>query len=49
MQRRKIVKILEEAEAIGNIREVIRKYNVFEQSFYRWRQKYGSIQISEVR
>ena len=35
-----IVKILKEAEANGNVREVIRKYNVSEQSFYRWRQKY---------
>ncbi len=44
-----IVRILKEAEAIGNVREVIRKYNVSEQSFYRWRQKYGGIQVSEVR
>ncbi len=40
-----IVKILKEAESIGNVRGVIRKYNVSEQSFYRWRQKYGGIQI----
>ena len=44
-----IVKILKEAEAIGNVREVIRKYNVSEQSFYRWRQKYGGMETSEVR
>ncbi len=44
-----IVKILKEADAIGNVRDVIRKYNVSEQSFYRWRQKYGGIQIAEVR
>jgi putative transposase len=44
-----IVKILKEAEALGNIREVIRKHNVSEQSFYRWRQKYGGMQTSEVR
>jgi len=44
-----IVKILKEAEANGNVREVIRKYNVSEQSFYRWRQKYGGMETSEVR
>ena len=44
-----IVKILKEAEELGSIREVIRKHNVSEQSFYRWRQKYGGMQTSEVR
>lgn len=44
-----IVKILKEAEALGSIREVIRKHNVSEQSFYRWRHKYGGMQTSEVR
>ena len=44
-----IVKILTEAEQVGNVREVIRKYNVSEQSFYRWRQKYGGMATSEVR
>ena len=44
-----IVKILKEAEQVGNVREVIRKYNVSEQSYYRWRQKYGGMETSEVR
>lgn len=44
-----IVKILKEAEEMGNVRDVIRKYNVSEQSFYRWRQKYGGMETSEVR
>ena len=44
-----IVKILKEAEQVGNVRDVIRKYNVSEQSFYRWRQKYGGMETSEVR
>ena len=44
-----IIKILREAEELGNIRDVIRKYNVSEQSFYRWRNKYGGMQTSEVR
>ena len=44
-----IVKILKEAEAGVPIRDVIRKYNVSEQSFYRWRQKYGGMETCEVR
>ena len=44
-----IVKILKEAEELGNVRDVIRKHNVSEQSFYRWRQKYGGMQTSDVR
>ena len=43
-----IVKILKEAEVHGNVREVIRRYNVSEQSFYRWRQKYSGMAVSEV-
>ena len=41
-KKEKIVKILKEAEQMGSVRDVIRKYNVSEQSFYRRRQKYGS-------
>lgn len=44
-----ILKILKEAEELGNIREVIRKHNVTEQTFYRWRQKYGGMENSDVR
>lgn len=44
-----IVKILKEAETTGNVRDIIRKHNVSEQSFYRWRQKYGGLETSDVR
>lgn len=44
-----IVKILKEAETLGNVRDVIGKHNVSEQSFYRWRQKYGGLETSDVR
>lgn len=47
-KKEEMVKILKEVEAIDNIWEVIRKHNVSEQSFYRWRQKYGGIQISRL-
>ena len=44
-----IVRILQEAESGVPVRDVIRKYNVSEQSFYRWRQKYGGMTTSKVR
>lgn len=48
-KEQEIVKILKEAEQLGNVRDVIRKHNVSEQSFYRWRQKYGGMDTSDVR
>jgi putative transposase len=37
-----IIAVLQEAEGSGaEIRAVVRKHNISEQSFYRWRTKYG--------
>jgi len=44
-----IVRILSEAEALGNVREACRRHNITEQTFYRWRQKYGGLEVSDVR
>lgn len=44
-----IVRILKEAEAIGNVRDLCRKHNITEQTFYRWRNKYGGMDVSEAR
>ena len=44
-----IIGILKEAEAAGNIRSVCREHNLTEQSFYRWRNKYGGMDVSEAR
>jgi putative transposase len=45
-----IIAILREAEAPGvEVRSVIRRLNIAAQSFYRWRNKYGSMEVSEVR
>jgi putative transposase len=38
-----IIGILKAAEAAGNIREVVREHNLAEQTFYRWRRRYGGI------
>ena len=44
-----IIRILNEAEQADNIREVCRKHNLTEQTFYRWRNKYGGMDVAEVK
>ncbi len=44
-----IVKILQEGELADNIRDVCRKYNITEQTFYRWRKQYAGMNVADVR
>ena len=47
-----IIGVLKEAEQTGNIREVCRQHNISnisEQTFYRWRTKFGGIDVSEAK
>ena len=45
-----IVRILREPSETGQqIREVCRKHNVTEQTFFRWRKKYGDMDVEDVR
>lgn len=44
-----IIKILREAEAGMSASDVCRKHGVSEWSFYRWRRKYGGMDISEAK
>ncbi len=45
-----IITILREAErSASTVIEVCRKYGVSEQSFYRWKNKYGGMNVSEAR
>jgi len=43
------IKVLREAEAGMTVAEVCRKHGVSEWSFYRWRQKYGGMNVSEAK
>jgi len=44
-----IIRILQEAEQGLAVTDVCRKYNCSEQSFYRWKAKYGGMEVSEAR
>ncbi len=44
-----IIGILKAAEVAGNIRGVCREHNVTEQTFYRWRRKYGGMDVSDAK
>ena len=40
---------MNEAEQAGNIREVCRLNNITEQTFDRWRTKFGGMDVSEAK
>lgn len=44
-----IIGILKESEAGRENREICRKHGITEQTFYRWRSKYGGMSVSEAR
>ena len=45
----KIIKVLQEAEGDITIRGVCSVHQINEQTFYLWRNKFGSITVLEVR
>ncbi|WP_220150133.1 IS3 family transposase [Marinobacter pelagius] len=44
-----IIPILKEAEAGLPVKELCRKYNISDATFYTWRKKYGGLEVSEAR
>ena len=44
-----IVRILKEVEGGKPVAEVCREHGVSEQSVYRWRTKYGGMEVSDVQ
>ena len=45
-----IIGILREAEAPNaQIRTVVRRHNINETTFFRWRNKYGGMDVSDAR
>ena len=44
-----IIKALKEVDGGAEVRDVCRRLGVTEQSFYRWRRKYGGMDVSEAK
>ncbi len=44
-----IIGILKEAEVGGKASEVCRRHGISPHTFYRWRSKYGGMDVSEAR
>lgn len=44
-----IIGTLKEADAGASTKELCRRHGVSEQSFYRWKAKYGGMEVSDAR
>ncbi|MDD2942527.1 MAG: transposase [bacterium] len=43
-----IIRILKEGEGAECTRDVCRRHNITEQTFYRWRNKFGGMEVSDA-
>ena len=44
-----ILKVLQEQEAGATAAEVCRRHGISEWTFYRWRSKYGGMEVAEAK
>jgi putative transposase len=44
-----IIAVLKEGEAGIAVKELSRKYGICDQTYYRWKAKYGGLEVSEAR
>ena len=44
-----IIKALQEWDAGGKIADLVRRLGVTEQTLYRWKRKYGGLQLNEAK
>ena len=44
-----IIAVLKEAEAGTKVSELCRRHGISDATFYTWRNKYGGLEISEMR
>ncbi len=45
----RIIGIWKEHEAGAKVADLVRRHGISEQSFYRWKSKYGGMEMSEAR
>ncbi len=44
-----IIGVLKEAEAGVTVKEICRKHGICDQTYYRWKSKFGGLDVSEAR
>ena len=44
-----IIKILKEHEGGKRAADIVREHNITEQTFYRWKSKYGGMEVNEAK
>ena len=44
-----IIRVLKEAESGMKVSEVCRKYGISDATFYKWRSRYGGMEVSDAR
>jgi len=44
-----IIGVLKEGEAGVPVKEISRKHGICDQTYYRWKAKYGGLEVSEAR
>jgi putative transposase len=44
-----VIAVLKEGEAGIAAKELCRKHGICEQTYYRWKSKYGGLEVSEAR
>lgn len=44
-----IIAILKEAEAAPTVGEVIRRHGIASHTYYRWKSKYGGMELSDAK
>ena len=44
-----IIRVLKEGEAGVAAKELCRQHGICEQTYYRWKAKYGGLEVSEAR
>lgn len=49
IEEKTIFQILKEAETGISIKELSRKHGITEQTFYRWRNKYGGLELKDIQ
>jgi putative transposase len=44
-----IVGILKEADAGAQVQDIWRKYNISSATYYKWKSRYGGMEVSDVK